>query len=378
MEDVTRVNRAKRSGKEAEVFGQRLRLARKKAGLPMRELASRISPPVSAQAISKYEAGKMMPSSRVLVSLGQELDVSLDFLMSGQIETLEAVEFRKHSRTSARDRARAEVLVTEQLENYLAIEHILDLEPVPDPFQGLRCDQVQSLDQAENLANCLREQWDLGLDPIPSMTGLLESKGIKVIEADLPERFHGLACTVKLAGGEPDADVVVVSSETAFELRRFTLAHELGHRVIRRTAGSETTVERAMHRFAAAFLVPAEHLLGQAGSNRYGITYGELVRLKQFYGISASAMLLRLRDVGVVSAAAVERAFRSYARAWRTNEPDPIHEGQGWAAFEKPQRFESLVWRGLGEQLFAPVRAAQLLKRPLRDIEQEIRGPHAA
>ena len=89
-------------------------------------------------------------------------------------------------------------------------------------------------------------------------------------------------------------------------------------------------------------------------------------------------MLLRLRDVGVVSAAAVERAFRSYARAWRTNEPDPIHEGQGWAAFEKPQRFESLVWRGLGEQLFAPVRAAQLLKRPLRDIEQEIRGPHAA
>ena len=211
--NATCVNHASRKGKEPEVFGQRLRLARKKAGLSMRELAGRTSPPVSAQAISKYEAGKMMPSSRVLVGLGKELAVSLDFLMSGQVEALEAVEFRKHSRTSAKDRARAEVLVTEQLENYLAIEDILDLEPAPDPFHGLRSDQVQSLDDTEYLADRLREEWDLGLDPIPSMTGLLESKGIRVIEADLPERFHGLACTVKLAGGRPDTEAVVVSRQ---------------------------------------------------------------------------------------------------------------------------------------------------------------------
>ena len=70
------------------MFAQRLRLARKKAGLSMRELATRMSPSVSVQAISKYEAGKMMPSSRVLVGLGQALDVSLDFLMGGQVQAL--------------------------------------------------------------------------------------------------------------------------------------------------------------------------------------------------------------------------------------------------------------------------------------------------
>ena len=341
----------------------------------MRELARCMSPPVSAQAISKYEAGKMMPSSRVLVGLGQTLNASLDFLMGGQVEALEAVEFRKHSRTSAKDRARAEVLVTEKLENYLAIEYILELEPAPDPFQGLRSDRVRSLEEAECLANRLREQWNLGSDPIPSMTGLLESKGIRVIAADLPKRFDGLACTVKLVGDRPDTEAVVVSIHTTFERRRFTLAHELGHRVIRGTASATMTAERAMHRFAAAFLVPAEHLLAHAGSNRQGITYRELVRLKHFYGVAASAMLIRLRDVGVVSAAAVGRAFRSYARTWRKDEPDPIDEGQGWGAFETPQRFESLVWRALGEQLLSPIRAAGLLKRPLHEIRQEIRGP---
>ena len=40
------------------MFGQRLRLARKKAGFSMRELAGCLSPPLSAQAISKYEGGQ--------------------------------------------------------------------------------------------------------------------------------------------------------------------------------------------------------------------------------------------------------------------------------------------------------------------------------
>ncbi len=48
----------------------------------MRSLAERMDPKITAQAISKYEAGKMMPSSAVLVGLAKALDVSLDFLMS--------------------------------------------------------------------------------------------------------------------------------------------------------------------------------------------------------------------------------------------------------------------------------------------------------
>ena len=291
------------------MFGQRLKLARKKAGLSMRELARRMSPPVSAQAISKYESGQMMPSSAVLVGLGRALEVSLDFLMGGQVEALEAVEFRKDSRTSAKDRARAEVLVTERIENYLAIEAILDIEPPADPFDGLRIDRIGSFEEIERQANYLRERWDLGLDPIPSMTGLLESKGIKVIEVELPDRFDGLACTVKLVRDQPDTEVVVVSRQTNIERRRFTLAHELGHRVISGVGNPAISLERAMQRFAAAFLVPAEHLRVQAGSNRHGFVHGELVRLKHIYGVSAAVMLIRLRDVGILSPQYVTRGL---------------------------------------------------------------------
>lgn len=359
------------------MFGQRLRLARKRAGLSMRELAARMSPSVSVQAISKYEAGKMMPSSRVLVGLGRALDVSLDFLMGGQVEALEAVECRQHAGTSAKDRARAEVLITEQLENYLAIEFILELEPAPDPFGGLRADQIRSLEEAENLANRLRRGWNLGQGPILSMTGLLESKGIKLIEADLPERFDGLACTVKLTGSRPDTEAIVLSSHAQIERRRLTLARELAERAIHSNVDSDIRRDKAIDRFAQALLVSGEHLRAQAGSNRHGFTYGELVRLKHMYGVSASVMLTRLREVGVVSAAALDRAFRGHFRAWRRQEPAPILSNEGLGAFEKPRRFEDLVWRGLGEQLFAPVRGAGLLQRSLQEVEAGIRGPSA-
>ena len=356
------------------MFGQRLRLARKRAGLSMRELADAMSPKVTAQAISKYEGGKMLPSSAVLVGLGKALDVSLDFLMSAQVEALDAVEFRKHSRASARDRARAEAVVMDSLERYLAIEHILDIETSVDWVERRRYDSVASESQIDERADELRGVWDLGLDPIPSLCELLEDKGIKVVEADLPESINGLSCHV-LRGGEIVAEAVVVSSRINVERKRFTLAHELAHRIIRSTGNPAIDLERAMNRFAGAFLVPGQCLREEVGANRHRITYYEIVRLKHIYGVSATALLMRLGQVGVLSEGSVQHAFATFARSWRRSEPDPIQPDHGFAAFEKPRRFKRLVSRTVGEELISPVRAAALLNQSLESVERQISGP---
>ena len=130
-----------------------------------------------------------------------------------------------------------------------------------------------------------------------------------------------------------------------------------------------------MTRFAGAFLVPSRHLLEEAGEGRHRIAYYEIIRLKHTYGVSAAAMLVRLGQVGVLRPSAVQRAWRTYARSWRRSEPEPISGTYGFAAFEKPQRFESLVWRAVSEELISPVRAAALLNEPLDKVEQQISGP---
>ena len=355
------------------MFGQRLRLARKRAGLSMRALAEAMTPKVTAQAISKYEAGKMLPSSAVLVGLGKALDVSLDFLMSAQVEALDGVEFRRHSGASARDCARAEAILIDSLERYLAIEHILDMPATVDWVEGSRCDSVASAAQIDKRADELRDAWHLGRDPIPSLCELLEDKGVKVVEADLPERINGLSCHV-LRGGERVAEAVVVSSRINVERKRFTLAHELAHRIIRSTGNPEIGLEAAMQRFAGAFLMPGQRLRDAVGRERHRVTHYEIMRLKHMYGVSAAAVLMRLGQVGVLPPGAVQRAFATFARSWRKSEPDPIGEDRGFAALEKPCRFERLVSRAVGEELISPVRAAALLNQSLDSVERQVGG----
>ena len=356
------------------MFGKRLRLARKRAGLSLRSLAERMDPRVSAQAISKYEAGRMMPSSAVLVALGEALDVSLDFLMSDRIDVLDGLEFRKDPGTSSRDRARAEAVLIDRLERYLTIEDILGIPAAGDRFAHCRCDCLADEAEIDERADRLREDWNLGMNPVPSLCALLEDKGIKVVEADLPERISGLACRA-MRQGRVVADAVVVSKRTNVERKRFTLAHELAHKIIRSTGNPAIRLEAAMNRFAGAFLVPGRDLLEKVGARRRRVTYYEIARLKHAYGVSAAAMLVRLGQVGVLRPSAVRRAFATFARPWLTLEPEPIQDDQGFGAFERPQRFRRLVWRAVGEELISPVRGAALLGEPLEVVEWQVSGP---
>ena len=356
------------------MFGNRLRLARKRAGLSMRALAERMNPKVTAQAISKYEAGSMMPSSAVLVSLGEALGVSLDFLMSARVQALDGLEFRKHTGASARDRAQAEAILIDNLERYLAIEDIVDMPASTDWIERRRYESVASELEIDERADEVREDWRLGMDPIPSLCELLEDKAIKVVLDDLPESINGLACHV-LRHDRSVAEAVVVSTRINVERRRFTLAHELAHQIIRSTSNPAIDLEAAMNRFAGAFLMPRQHLIDRVGARRHRVTYYEIIRLKHAYGVSAAAMLVRLGQVGVLSPSTVQRSFATFARTWRRSEPEPIQPCHGFAAFEEPRRFKRLVSHALGEELISPVRAAALLNQPLDAVERQIAGP---
>ena len=76
------------------MIADRIRLARRKAGLSLRDLAAAMDHRVTAQAIGKYERGEDIPSSGVLISLAKALGVSVSYLMDTQALVLTGVEFR--------------------------------------------------------------------------------------------------------------------------------------------------------------------------------------------------------------------------------------------------------------------------------------------
>jgi len=360
------------------VIGERLKLARKKAGLSLDKLVVAINGMVSKQAISKYERDLMMPDTTVLVALSRALDVSIEYLLSDDIVSLSGVDFRKTVRASAKDRARVEASVIDHLERYLAIEEILELDSAEWQHPNLGEMIIEAASDAEAFANNLRIEWELGEDPIPDMTVLLEENGIKVLVLDLPDSISGMTCFASRREHPASLPVVVVNKRKSLERRRFTLAHELAHRVFNSDHfDCSRDEENAAQRFAGAFLMHADHLRREAGSKREKIGYQEIVYLKRMYRVSAAALAMRLEQIGIIAKATLSTIFQTIGRTWRTVEPDPLEEAGKEGMYERPKRFERLSLWALAEQYISPGKAMELLQFSLVQLERAMAGPHA-
>jgi len=359
------------------VIGDRLKLARCKAGFSLRGLSAAMEEKVTAQAIGKYERGEDIPSSGVLRELAKALDVSLSYLLDTQGIELTGVEFRTKASTTAQDRAQVKTEVLECIERYLQVEIILELDSTKWQCPVTCPRQLGEAAEAEGLAKEVRGKWELGLDPIPNMTELLEEKGLKVLTVRLPQRVSGFTCLVGRGSGEPELPVIVVNNRFSLERRRLTLAHELAHRLIAPDSLSDKDEEQAATIFAGAFLMPAEHLEREVGKFRNALGYQELVDLKHLYRVSGAALLMRLRQLGVISEATLTYAFQSIARSWRTQEPEELESEEERGQREHAQRFERLCYRALAEGLISLAKAAELLRRPISAVEAGLKGPQS-
>ena len=358
------------------MFGQRLKLARKRAGLSLRGLSEALDGRVSPQAIGKYERDEMMPSSRVLAELVRVLDTSADFLMSSEVQELEGVEFRKKARTTQRERNQVEAKVIETVERYLAVEEILGLDSAAWHQPDCKGQHVSSLEDADALALNVRKEWKLGIDPIPNMTELLERHGIKVLVLDLPENVSGLRCDIRRSSSNETVPVIVVNKTLTLERRRLTLGHELGHLVM--DAASPCDHEKASQRFAGALLICEEHLKEEIGSSRNRVSYEEIIRLKRRYRVSAAAFVVRLRDIRVLEQHRMTEIFKTFGRTWRKKEPVPLEEKESeQGELEAPTRFRRLCLRALSEDLIGVTRACELLSFSREELAAHLTGPEA-
>lgn len=354
------------------MIGQRLKLARSAAGISLRDLEERIGNRVTAQAIGKYERDESMPGSGVLIALADALGVSADYLVGDQEMVLEAVEFRKKQITSKREEAQVEAKVLHMLERYLLVEELLDLPSVEwDKPREAPYPVNRNVAEADRAAQSLREHWGLGSDPIPNLVELLEEQGIKVLAIDLTN-IDGLTARVRRArkGAVP---VIVVNRKDWGERQRFTLAHELGHMVM--DVSAKVDDEKAAHRFAGAFLMPADALWAEVGKHRTSIGGSELFYLKQLFGVSVQAITYRCRDLGIFSDSLFRRLFQEFSRlGWRS---PPYREPLARPS-EEPTRFRRLTFRALAEGAISEPKAAELLGLSLRELDQlmEVEPPN--
>lgn len=342
------------------MIGHRLARARKAAGLSMRDLAAIAG--VSANMIKKYEHDDSMPSSGVLVKMAKALGVRSEYFFRPTVVELAGVEYRKRASTPTKLLRKIEADVLDQAERWQELANLWPEFPVPqfELPKGLP-ERINHYDNIEPIAEATRNAWDLGLNPIPDLIDALELHGILVIvtEVEVAAHFDGLQATV---AGKP---VIVVSKGWPGDRQRFTLAHELGHLLLHGRLADDIDEERACHRFASAFLLPAESMRSQLGATRHNLEPRELYLLKHEFGLSMQSCLYRAADLDIISDKLRQRMFMSFSKnGWRKQEPGDAYPK------ETTQLFEQLVYRSLGEGIVGESKAAELMAMSLMHFHQ--------
>jgi Zn-dependent peptidase ImmA (M78 family)/transcriptional regulator with XRE-family HTH domain len=334
-------------------------------------LQDKIDNRVTAQAIGKYERNEDMPTSGVLIALARALGVSVDYLIGEQEIALEDVDFRKKQQLGRREQAKLEARVIHLLERYLTVESTLRLPSVDwDKPREAPYPVLHDIREADRAARSLRIHWGLGVEPVPSLVELLEERGIKVLSLD-DEKIDGMIAKVRRQS-QPESPVVVINCKDWSERKRFNLAHEVGHLVM--DVAERIDAEKAAHRFAGAFLMPAEAMWAEIGKERRAISIGELAKLKERFGASLQAIVYRCKDLGIIGDRLFRDLFNHFEeRGWRHS---PYEEpGALSPKLEEPRRLERLCFRALAENLISESKAAEILGLSVRELSQKMDEP---
>ncbi len=333
-------------------MGNRIKAARRRVSLSQRDLASEVG--VSAMAISKYETDKAIPGSKVLLGLSRALDVKTEFFFRPSHGELRLPSYR--CKTALPKRAEDAILgeVQEWWERYKEVEMLLDVDcsfSLPEEFITSLQISDSVNEHWEDVAVVLRKFWKLGSGPIENLVQVLEDKGIKVGSVDGHPDFD--AITFWSSDGD-EVPVVAVKRDRPGDRQRFSLAHELGH-ILQKALNLQET-ESAAHRFAGAFLVPADVARFELGESRKKLDWYELHLLKHKYGLSMQAWIYRAKDLNIISHSWASRAFSSFRkRGWHEQEPgDQLPS-------EEPMRMKRLILRALVEEVISSVKAEELL-----------------
>jgi len=333
------------------MIGDRLRQLRLARGLSLQALAAALGGVVTRQALWKYERGKSQPSPTVLAKLADVLGVPATALWQEPDYTVQFIAYRKGSGLCKRDQVQVQAVVELALKERLWLRERAGLDDVP----GVPEDRfaVTTISGAEIAAQELRERWALGLDPISSVTGVLEDHGVHVIEIEAADTFDGISALAYDQFGAIAGAAVVTRVGLPGERQRLDLAHELGHLVLHVPA--DVDEEKAAFRFAGAFLAPADTVRREVGARRAFVQLAELRLLKRRFGMSIQALVRRLFDLGIIT----ESHYREWCininrLGYRKDEPDKI-------AAERPQWLRRTVLRALAEGKIGREEAERML-----------------
>jgi len=311
--------------------GEKLRAARKGMGLSTREVAGRLAGTfqVSHATIANYEKGSSQPTLDVLGALAALYDRPMKwFVEYGPM--LSGIRYRNlPSRVRQSEKHQFEAESLRWLEAYLRIETFLNAS-----LSARRRPSSSWGTKPEVFAERVRRELGIAPDaPVPSVIDALEAFGIRVVEVSTTLRIDGFAA---LLGKEP---VVILNSDRPEDRIRLNASHELFHVLLGHCVAIASSKLEHKGDEDAAFACARHFLLPKVQLREafLGESFVKLVKFKERFGISISAMIYAARQEGILSESTARFLWIEISkRGWREKEPGVVRP-------DRATRFELLV-----------------------------------
>lgn len=198
------------------------------------------------------------------------------------------------------------------------------------------------------IAQLVRASWRMPLGPVANLTATLEEQGGIVYRVDFGTRLLDA-----VSHWSPDIPpLFFVNTEAPPDRVRFSLAHELGHVVMH--AMPTPDMEREADVFASEFLMPEREIKSSLG----GLNLVHAAQLKAYWKVSMAALIMRARDLEVISRQKASRLFMQMSSlGYRRVEPInlPTEEPTALRKIMETQGHRGLTISDLAELAGLPV-----------------------
>lgn len=324
-------------------LGVIIRSLRDRMGASQDKLASWVG--VSRATIAQIELGNRKPESIELFRMADFFGCTVADLVSGDEESLSAVgiRFRRSMGVADDDSLWSVVASSIALAREAAnLRDLLDIRVVDKFLLEYRLpapsDKGEAVFQGNQVAFKERMRLNLGSDPLPDISELMEAQGVLVGATTFPPDVSGFMVNLGAPG------FLCMVKDTDSDLRkRFSLAHEYGHvlmdarlkAVVSRASEIDELSEVRANVFAAAFLMPEQgcrEMIRAAGKGcpsrdrtdvfdevtvirveergrqeEQQVQLYDAARVAQRFGASLQAVLYRLKNLGIINQSRLEQ-----------------------------------------------------------------------
>src|SRR5258707_2803984 len=302
----------------SKIIPERIREARESVGMTDDQFADAIG--VSRQAVGTYETGAVSPRGDVfskIIAVTRQPPAFFPTPRRHNAERFRPPTWRSLKRMQRPDRLRVgrrlewAYYITEFMAEYI------DLPPVNLPAIEFDFERDDN-ERIEEIADQLREFWNVGFGPITDLAPLLEYNGIIVVEE--PVNCDDMDAVSRWQGGRPY--ILHAADQESNSRKLFNLAHELAHLLLHNAIEVNSRnldrMENQANRFSGAFLMPRRTFTREIANT----TIDYFLSLKGRWRVAVAAMIYRCKELDILNAEQVKYLWRQMnARGIRKKEP---------------------------------------------------------